>query len=1025
MTTAPHTTPVTPGLKEHVQVALRSFLLFMQAKRRECFKDFTQGQRDAFIMIPHMLHTSEPKQFSYVNGVLAPCGIHGYKYSEEIKEIGRRLFQGRDRFAEPNQATDAPIESLSIMGSAGSIAQTEGSDLDYWVAIRAGLPHKERARLQAKLTAIENWCMETLKAEVHFFISASTALRDNDFGGVSKESCGSALAKLLKEEYYRSSLHVMGKIPLWWLSPCGADAKAYASIPGHIVGIQGFERDDFVDFGNIGEIPSEEFVGGGMWQLNKGVGSPFKSALKMGNLLAYAKGTGKNELLAQTLKRRMLDHPSDIDRLDPYRMMVEQVIGYHLERGEKEQALLLQRCLFLKMHVKVSRWWESKLVPPDRAVRVMLEFMRAWGWSLNDIEKWEQFEYFPMSEVVRFKHELEDYMFNSLQSLRSAEVPAKSRKVNIRDFRKMTQRIATVFNTNPRRTEWFYPPFHRMIVEDIYSIQEEEQGGAWVWNLYTGIIDAEGVLSAGSAKKLLRTAPSLAELSTWMLFNQLIRPNTRIMVKHRRDIPFSGNLRRLGTAFQEHIGKPELPTLDDDTFVLEPRPIKWLVVVNLVPFLAIKEADAEELEEAEDKEEVEEKADDPLVENGTKIHDTGLIANELVEALDEAGYKTKVEEIKAKSEESGVSEETMNLGGKVLPLRAGRVPHREDPFNAGVDGCSVYQDIFVIELNSWGEVYARSMPAGRPDAYAIADIVSEGLRQEKRDIAMRCEVGFGPYHTATVQKRFAEVMETMVNGLLKSPRPSAVGIYQTDGDYVVIVRQKKKAELTTHKTFPEAVHHANLAVEVETEFVFDGKHPRLAIHRNICQQARRGENLIHLMEIDLGIMISCVDQRGRYLFDAVDKGDFIEQWPPFLLSFLTAWRWWASQERQGSIRILRQKAGENEGREITQEVLAMFTNIRSRLPRTQIVLDSAEAMAWMNSEREGGASASPVDAKLIEKISEHEAIDSRPFILSGIRLENSEASAGVWSPCLQLQLRQGLIRKGRRLQHDKKAVENR
>jgi adenylate cyclase, class 1 len=462
-------------LEAQIQNAYRAYLNFNLAKKRESFKDFSEGQREAFVFIPYLLHTSEPKRLGYVDSMLAPCGIYGYKFSEEIKAIGKKYFSVKDRFEDPKNVANAPIESLSIMGSAGSIAQTEGSDLDYWVCIRDGLKPADRSLLESKLIVIEKWCMEVLNAEVHFFVSTAKDLRDNNFGAVNKESCGSALGKLLKEEYYRTSLHVMGKIPLWWLAPYNANDDTYITVPKYLGPSIGVEVKDFIDFGNSRHIPSDEFVGGGMWQLNKGVGSPFKSALKMALLVEYADDSQPRDLLAQMLKRRMLENPNDMDQLDPYRMMVERVLDYYVGNNNSEATYLIQRCLFIKMETKISRWWNSQKAPPHRTVRTLLEMVKSWNWNEREVDKWENFDILPMRELTEFKRKLETYMFTSLQALRSAGEKSKSRAVTAQDYKKMTQRLTTIFNPDPQRTEWFYSPYNKMIRFDVFSIQEEQQ----------------------------------------------------------------------------------------------------------------------------------------------------------------------------------------------------------------------------------------------------------------------------------------------------------------------------------------------------------------------------------------------------------------------------------------------------------------------------------------------------------------------------------------------------------------------
>ena len=124
-------------------------------------------------------------------------------------------------------------------------------------------------RLEEKCRRIEEWSEEELGVEVHFFLTKPSRLAANEFGAVSSESCGSALRKLLKEEYYRGSLLLSGKIPYWWIVPLGCDDERYTQIVDAIERDSDAARYEFVDIGNIDTIPMEELVGGGIWQLNK------------------------------------------------------------------------------------------------------------------------------------------------------------------------------------------------------------------------------------------------------------------------------------------------------------------------------------------------------------------------------------------------------------------------------------------------------------------------------------------------------------------------------------------------------------------------------------------------------------------------------------------------------------------------------------------------------------------------------------------------------------------------------------
>ena len=44
------------------------------------------------------------------------------------------------------------------------------------------------------------------------------------------------------------------------------------------------------------------------------------------------------------------------------------------------------------METKVSRWWDSKRVPEPRTIRTLLHLLKSWGWTLKEVEKWENFD---------------------------------------------------------------------------------------------------------------------------------------------------------------------------------------------------------------------------------------------------------------------------------------------------------------------------------------------------------------------------------------------------------------------------------------------------------------------------------------------------------------------------------------------------------------------------------------------------------------------------------------------------------
>ncbi len=982
---------------QEFQNAQRAFHNFTLAKTRECLNDFGERQREAFHIVPYLLHTDEPKSLGYVHGKKAPCGIHQFKFNDKVKAIGKKYFSSKDRFEDPTVFEENPIESLSVMGSAGSIAQTEGSDLDYWVILRKDLKPDELKTLQKKFTSIEKFCWDVLEAEVHFFPTTAEKVRENHFGSVDKESCGTALGKLLKEEYYRTSLHVAGKIPYWWFTPYNANDQLYLQWMEQIDKSPAIESKNLVDLGNVRLIPTEEFVGGGMWQLNKGVGSPFKSALKMALLMEYSDTSKPRDLIAQMLKARLLKNPSDISMLDPYLMMVERVLQHQEDLGNEEYKKILQQCLFLKMKPQVSRWWSSSREPQDRSTRVMLNLCRDWGWDLKEVLKWEEFEILPMKELVQFKRQLESYMFNSLSNLRKETEHFKGeRAVSDQDFKKMTQRLTTVFNPEKERTEWFYSPYDKMIRFPAYTILEEKSSSGTLWILYSGVVEQDGSLCGASEKKQLNSAGSLPELVIWMLYNQLIYQDTRISVHHSGNVPFTGNLKRLSESFKEHIGKTQLPTLDDDVFEKAPIADKWLVALNLIPIMETND----------------EVTEDEVYTKPTR----NLIASELSEALLEAGFEEKAQSLKTEMDKEETQiEESYKVGDKALPLRAGRVPPGEDPFNAGHDQCTIFHEAFTITRNTWGELHLKSTYGEHALPKTIHHILKEMvLHNINKPEAVYADIGFGPYHQRPVRERFNSFLQSCIKHLLQQQDAKPIYFFQMDGHTYLLEREGNFVDLKIHDSLQDALLTQNLSINKQVDMDFDVGHPNLELHQSAYNIKKQGPHF-HLLETSAGFFATFKDEGGRYFYDVWETKDLLEQLPPLLVCILrnsgkSATR---TKTRLNITRCHAEKAPDKIT-DITVMILEKLKTLKSKLPRLNLKVHPSSAFKWMsNPENEPDES---IDTELQQAIEiHHKNTPKKPFIISSI-----EFSEPPNNPCLKetsvlLSLRKLLIRRGRKL----------
>lgn len=269
---------------------------------------FPSKTYDIFEMIPLLLH--ENINFPGHNGMFhhAPHGIRWYSPSDRSLETAKKYLGGRA--VKEGSEPDIPhIQGLFSIGSTGTIAQSSASDIDYWVCIEesqftAGMKNA----LEEKLEKLESWARDFFKTEIHFFILDINRLKENDFGKTSPHSSGSAQATILKDEFYRTMIHIAGRVPLWATLPSAVSCRSYDFVHDALKKLP--SSGAYIDLGDVQSISGNEFYGALIWQIFKGIKSSFKSVIKMALVEKYLYTSQDTPLLCNQLKDRWLHSPS-------------------------------------------------------------------------------------------------------------------------------------------------------------------------------------------------------------------------------------------------------------------------------------------------------------------------------------------------------------------------------------------------------------------------------------------------------------------------------------------------------------------------------------------------------------------------------------------------------------------------------------------------------------------------------------------------------------------------------------------
>lgn len=258
------------------------------------------------------------------------------------------------------------ISAVYAIGSLGTLAQKESSDIDCWVCCappeRAeGQPETASETLagrmeglKRKLAALETWAMQQFGLEVHFFAMTLEEVRANAFGMSDKESSGSAQALLLKEEFYRTALKLCGRDLAWWAAPPGANDAEVHALLSELAVLDPRLHAELIDLGQPAPIPPGEYFGACLWQMVKALHSPYKSVMKLGLLEKYAGQGEKMRLLCERIKEAALRGRSRLEDLDPYLALFSS-ISQHYEKLNDAMGLgLIAECLLLKAEVAQS-----------------------------------------------------------------------------------------------------------------------------------------------------------------------------------------------------------------------------------------------------------------------------------------------------------------------------------------------------------------------------------------------------------------------------------------------------------------------------------------------------------------------------------------------------------------------------------------------------------------------------------------------------------------------------------------------
>ncbi|WP_250655662.1 class I adenylate cyclase [Alkalimarinus coralli] len=503
-----------------------------------------------------------------------PRGVANYVPDKRVLQAARRFSKTFKYKSEKRLRPD--IVSLFMMGSIGTIAQSEVSDIDIWLCHRSGLGEDALRLLQRKADLITEWA-DAAGLEIHFFLMDSNHFRHRKVAAVDKESSGSAQHFLLLDEFYRTSVLLAGCYPLWWLIPV-CDEPEYDTFAALLTRKRFIRESDVIDFGGLASIPKEEFVGAGMWQLYKGIDAPYKSVIKLLLTELYAQELPDKLNLSLEYKQAVYNDELDVDELDPYVMVYRRLERYLLARNELERLELVRRSFYLKVGKKLTGKPSTRVSWQRKAMTKLIE---GWGWSESLLSSLDHRNLWRVPQVIKERKAVVSELTHSYRFL-SQYARSHGLKAHIKaeDMAILGRKLYAVFQRKAGKVELINSGIAPSLYEDHLAFYHQSSqplasdGNAWL--LYRDLESSSDV----AFHPVLKRSTSIVELIAWCYFNGIVSKGTRLSLVSGENKMTMFELQNIISTFDQLAPYP-LPPVPHERFRHSHFPLHTLLFVNV------------------------------------------------------------------------------------------------------------------------------------------------------------------------------------------------------------------------------------------------------------------------------------------------------------------------------------------------------------------------------------------------------------------------------------------------------------
>ena len=476
-------------------------------------------EKAVFQCFPFLFHFNSPNLPGFIDKDV-PLGISQFEPSESLEQLCI------DFLHTPLPTTSVinrEIIGLYAMGSTSSVGQSAESDFDIWICHSHKISEARLENLTEKSWEISQWA-ESLGVELNFFLVADNKFTSKNRSKMSNDSCGTSQHLLLLDEFYRTIIRVAGKPLLWHHIPAEHEHH-YKKYVNSLIAKKIINPDDWLDLGPLYKIPAEEYFGAILWQIYKGIDSPYKSILKMTLMESYAWEYPNTEPLSSVFKKKLhqldyYDHNLDADCL-----MLDKVSDYLTKKGSVKQLELIRNAFYLKTEEHLSMVCGNDNTAWRRTI--LNNYLNKWDWSSSRISHLDnRYAWKARTVQVAKKELLESVMSSYRQLLTFARKHNISESISPKEVGILSRKLYTAYEDQPGKIELINPHISSDISEPNLSFIQvpENRKSKAGWYLYNCTLDKFNLMSS----PCLLHARYLSKLISWCHINGLYEEETKL-----------------------------------------------------------------------------------------------------------------------------------------------------------------------------------------------------------------------------------------------------------------------------------------------------------------------------------------------------------------------------------------------------------------------------------------------------------------------------------------------------------------